>query len=76
MVYLHRQIRIPIPVPIQTANQMAMSYHATFSTTQSDSDYQIIVMGSESGSELESGSVNVNKPLNGQTHELKMDLKQ
>ena len=48
----------------------------TFSTAQSDSDsnpnYQTVGMGSESGSVLESGSVNVNKPLNGQTHELKM----
>ena len=48
--------------------------------TESDSDsspnYQTIVMGSESDSVLESGSVNVNKPLNGQARELKTDVKQ
>ena len=64
MAYLHCWIWIPIPIPIWTARQMATLYYVEIFTLHGVGfKFQQTEMGSESGSELESGSVNENKPL-------------
>ena len=65
---LHCGIRIPIPILIRTVNQIAILYYAELITLYKvcfrfQSQLSTTEAGLESGSESESASVNVNKPL-------------
>ena len=67
MADLYYHIRILIPIPIRTSNQMVTLYYEELFTQQGvvfrfQAQLPTTVMGSESGLEWETGSVNVNEP--------------
>ena len=59
---LHCRIRIPIPIPLQTANEMATFYYAQVFVLHRDG-FKFQLPRTGIGSESESRSLSVNKPL-------------